>query len=80
MAPCHRLDLGLSLIKKGKRFESRWVFGVFNAYNRKNPYYIDIESNHLQNPDGSGNRATQYRFTQMSLFPVIPSISYQFKF
>jgi hypothetical protein len=87
MSPYHRLDISLSLIKKKKRFERRWIFGVFNAYNRRNPYYIDIEKNERyvapspipgQNP--TGGSATQYRYTQTSLFPVIPSISYQFKF
>jgi outer membrane receptor protein involved in Fe transport len=87
MAPYHRLDLSISLIRKKSWGERRWIFGVFNAYNRKNPYYIDIEENHRFTGDpfssawkpGWGSE-TQYRYMQVSLFPVIPSISYQFKF
>jgi outer membrane cobalamin receptor len=86
MAPYHRLDLSLSLIKKKRLYERRWIFGVFNAYNRRNPYfislvkdlgYVDSASNFS---DVSTGEQTRYRYLQVSLFPVIPSISYQFKF
>jgi hypothetical protein len=86
MAPYHRLDLSISLIKKKRHYERRWVFGVYNAYNRRNPYYIDIEENTRNDgfrPESSipsGSVMKQYRYRQISLFPVIPSISYQFKF
>jgi hypothetical protein len=74
MAPYHRLDVSLSLIKKKRLYERRWILGAYNAYNRKNPYYIDIEE--ATRSDG----AKRYRYRQISLFPVIPSVTYQFKF
>jgi outer membrane cobalamin receptor len=86
MAPYHRLDLSITLIKKKRWGERRWILGVYNAYNRRNPYYIDIEENvrygnyNPDNPDSSGGIMKQYRYQQVSLFPVIPSISYQFRF
>jgi hypothetical protein len=88
MSPYHRLDLSISLIKKKRWGERRWVFGVYNAYNRRNPYYIDIEENTRYDgnydPSNSvwtgGGVMKQYRYQQVSLFPIIPSISYQFKF
>ncbi|MDH5399389.1 MAG: TonB-dependent receptor [Cyclobacteriaceae bacterium] len=65
----HRMDLGIS-IKKEKRWGERaWVLGIYNVYNRKNPFFIDIE----WREDGQ-------HFIQYSLFPIIPSFSYQFKF
>ncbi|MDR1865875.1 MAG: TonB-dependent receptor [Bacteroidales bacterium] len=86
MAPYHRLDLSVSLIRKKRWGERRWIFGAYNVYNRKNPYYMDIETNtrydgspYSSVPDGGGV-ARQYRYMQISLFPVIPSVSYQFKF
>jgi hypothetical protein len=71
MAPYHRLDLGVSFIKIKKWGERRWILGAYNAYNRKNPYYIDV---------GTDNNTGKYIFEQYRLFPIIPSISYQFKF
>ncbi len=70
MAPYHRLDLSISFIKKKRWGERRWIIGLYNTYCRKNPFYIDVQT----------NRYGRYEYVQYSLFPVIPSISYQFKF
>jgi hypothetical protein len=43
---------------------------VFNAYSRKNPFYYYYGTDH------SGNR----RLKQVSLFPIIPAITYNFTF
>jgi outer membrane cobalamin receptor len=75
----HRLDLSISFIKKRKRTERRWVIGIFNAYNRKNPFYMDVrEQHHYDNNTHKESR--KYEYVQYSLFPIIPSISYQLKF
>ena len=66
----HRMDLSIEFHKKKRRFEWTWVFGAYNAYNRPNPYFI------YDGRDKQGNRA----FRQVSLFPIIPSLSYKFKF
>lgn len=79
MAPYHRLDLNVSFIRQTRWGESRWSFGVYNVYCRRNPYYIDVEITGEYNPlTGEMNRKST--FTQYSLFPIIPSISYHFKF
>lgn len=70
MPSYHRLDIGLSLNKKTKWGKRSWVFGVYNAYNRQNPFYIDVTR------DENGHK----QFTQYSLFQIIPSISYNFSF
>ncbi len=77
MPPYHRLDLSVSFNKKKRWGERSWIVGVFNAYNRKNPYYIDIEEKNRYGPQG---RVTQLQYMQYSLFPIIPSVSYRFKF
>jgi len=71
----HRLDLGVNLHKKLKRGERTWSFNIYNAYNRKNPFMIFF-SNEYDN--WSGTPTT--RLKQISLFPLIPSFSYSFKF
>ena len=70
MNPTHRLDLGISFIRQVKRGETRWMVSVYNAYNRKNPYFVTVEQ----------DQYGRHRFMQYSLFPFLPSVSYQFKF
>lgn len=70
MRAYHRLDLSVSFKKQKRWGERSWVIGLYNAYSRKNPYYVGIRS------DLFGRKALY----QYSLFPVIPSISYNFKF
>lgn len=70
MRPYHRLDIGFGQKKKTGWGEQRWSMGVYNLYNRRNPFFMDIGT------DRSGKR----KFIQYSLFPIIPSLSYSFKF
>ncbi|MCX6335039.1 MAG: TonB-dependent receptor [Bacteroidia bacterium] len=74
MAPYHRLDLGIQFHKEKKWGERTWEISVYNVYNRKNPFFYNIQyaSNSL------GQSSTILK--QVSLFPVIPSFSYSFKF
>jgi len=73
MPPTHRLDLGATLEgKMHKRFHSSWTFGLYNAYNHKNPYVINFQ-NREDDP-------TRTEAVQTSLFGVIPSVTYNFKF
>lgn len=71
MQSYHRFDLSGRFTKQKKHWERSWVISVYNLYNRRNPFYI-----YRNNDDFSGNTV----FKQISLFPVIPSISYQVKF
>ena len=73
MAPYHRLDLGIQFHKQKKWGERTWEISVYNAYNRRNPffYYNDTKS------FGSKTYGT---LKQVSLFPIIPSVTYSFKF
>ncbi|NND70848.1 MAG: TonB-dependent receptor [Rhodothermales bacterium] len=72
LRPYHRLDISATYHFKPERFkESKMVIGFYNIYNRLNPYYVflDVDINNNQ-PIGK----------QVSLFPILPSISYSFKF
>ncbi len=70
MRPYHRLDLSIEFRKQKRRYERAWVISAYNAYNRPNPYYV------FDGTDEDGNRA----FRQTSLFPLILSFSWNFKF
>ena len=71
----HRLDLSVSYKTDrhffGRPYHSEWVLSVYNAYSRQNPYFVYLEVN----PDTRVSRATQ-----VSLLPIIPSVSYHFSF
>ena len=70
MPAYHRLDLGVNVHKKREKWESTWSFGLYNAYSRQNAFYLFFE----EGDDGTRT------LNQLSLFPVLPSISYSFKF
>jgi hypothetical protein len=70
MRAYHRLDISYTTTKQTKWGERSWVFGFYNLYSRRNPFFLDIGY------DDEGNK----KFIQYSLFPIIPSISYRFKF
>ena len=81
--PYHRLDIGATYKpSKKKKFYSSWNFSIYNVYNRKNPYfiYLDLEDN-LDNQTGSiqdGNLTP--KAYQVSIFPILPSITWNFNF
>lgn len=78
----HRLDLSVTLNPRknlSRKWRGQWVFSVYNAYNRRNPFTIytrtkqDEDGNILG--DGSEKEARM-----IYLFPVLPSVTYNFKF
>ena len=75
MKAYHRLDIGLEFHKKKKGWERTWALGAYNAYSNNNPYYVYAGRKYFGDT-GESRRA----FFQVSLFPIIPYISYNFKF
>lgn len=74
----HRLDFaGIYSPKKneGRKWHSEWVFSVYNVYSRKNPYFIYFDQNGSAY-DGS----LKVQGKQVSLFPIIPAVTWNFKF
>lgn len=89
--PYHRLDISLTIdakpfkeklnaetnkiVKVKKKVISSWNFSVYNAYNRANPYFIFF--------DFSGDPllgTAEFGASQVSLFPILPSVTWNFKF
>lgn len=87
MPDYHRLDLGVTLlnekfkmvadpltgeeVKVAKKFQSSWNFSVYNAYGRENAFSIDFRTNETTGVTEA---------VQLSLFKIVPSVSYNFKF
>lgn len=82
MRPYHRLDISVDwTIAKRKRFETGLNFSVYNVYSRKNPFFIYFETTTDFDMTGTPpSAAINTQAYQMSLFPIIPSIMWTFKF
>ena len=74
----HRLDLSATLTpshKPGRKFHQSWVFSLYNSYSRLNPYFIYF------NQEGSPYDGTvQIEARKVSLFPIIPAVTWNFRF
>jgi hypothetical protein len=68
----HRLDLSATYSRQVGRTTQQWAFGLYNAYNRYNPYVITFENDDTK-PSGT-------KTVQTSLFGIIPSVSFTIKF
>lgn len=73
MPDYHRMDIGLTWMRKNTaKYESSWTFSIYNLYARENAYSIRFEQN-KDNPAVTDA-------IQTSLFKIVPSITYNFKF
>jgi len=75
--PYHRFDLSATLYpnpEAKKQFTSSWTFAIYNLYDNRNPlfFYYDTERS-----EQSGD--TKVVAKQVSFFPVIPSVTWNFK-
>ncbi len=74
----HRADVSFTYTPKPdskKKYKSSWVFGAYNVYSRMNPYFIFFAQ------DGDPLQGTQQlEAVQVSIFPILPSVTWNFKF
>jgi len=84
----HRLDLGFVINFKHKWGTSDLTFSVYNAYDRRNPYFLYIDDNRSDLIEANGGEPLgaadlqniEFQPKQVSLFPILPSITWNFKF
>ena len=78
----HRLDLSVTLNPRKnahRNWKGQWVFSIYNVYSNRNPFTIytrpkqDEDGNIIG--DGSEKEARM-----IYLFPILPSVTYNFKF
>ena len=70
----HRLDVSATLTpnkNQNRKWNAEWIFSVYNLYNRMNAAAINFR----QNLDTGANEAIR-----TSIFGIIPSVTYNFKF
>jgi len=78
----HRLDLSATLTPRKnvhRKLQTSWVFSIYNVYNRNNPFTVYTRTR--QDDDGNiiGD-GTEKEARLVSLFPILPSITYNIKF
>ena len=73
----HRMDVSVNFHKQKKHGVRTWNVSVYNLYNRENPYLV-----YRSGADSWGALGyTSHRvLKQLSIFPIIPSVSYIYKF
>lgn len=76
----HRLDLGMVIGFKPKWGESDLTISVYNVYNRRNPYFLYLDAETKTNTDLGIEEVVGIKAKQVSLFPILPSLTYNFKF
>ncbi len=77
LAPYHRLDLSAiytPVHRKKRRYTDNWVFSFYNVYSRQNPYFI-----YFNQEGGALNGDLKVTAKQVSLFPIIPSVTWNVK-
>lgn len=70
MPAYHRLDIGLNYAKQKRKGTSKWSLSIYNAYNRKNAYYLFFK----EKENGV------IKLYQQSLFPILLNFGYSFTF
>jgi len=77
--PYHRLDISAVYTPqhtKPRKYQGSWAFAIYNVYDRHNPYFLYVnETGSVSSPGG-----VKLQVEEVSIFPIIPSITYNFKF
>lgn len=89
LQPYHRLDLSATLNlnkKEDAKMKNDLVFSIYNAYSRQNPFFVYASAEIPNVGDAGGGNAdvttqnVDINLNQVSLFPIIPSVSWNFSF
>jgi outer membrane receptor for ferrienterochelin and colicin len=73
----HRLDIGMNLYPRKARNPHRygvWNFSIYNVYNRMNAFKLYTQTDFGKDTD------KVYKLRQITMFPILPSISYTYNF
>lgn len=75
MPAYHRADISATYIIPREKYYSDLTISIYNLYNRRNPYFIYYDV------DGSiEEQNLDIQAKQVSLFPILPSLTWNFKF
>lgn len=80
MPAYHRMDLGMVwqlFPKKNWRLKSDLTVSIYNVYSRLNTFFLFIEPQYANEGD---NVPTRFQAKSVALFPIIPTVTWNFKF
>ena len=83
MPPYHRLDLGVNFHKPLRNGGERiFNISIYNVYSHQNPFlvYDGSVTEYREDPDGTYHVTSRKVLKQLSIFPIMPSISWSYKF
>ncbi len=73
-----RLDLGVNFHKQKKHGIRTWSYSVYNASNRMNPFFVYPDYDYIYYNNGTMESSKSLK--KITIFPIIPSVSYSYKF
>ena len=79
MKPFHHLDVGVQFIKPHKKNNGKSIFeiSIYNLYNHHNPFFYFTTQEYIYTENGPD---IVNKIQQVSIFPIIPTFTYHFKF
>ena len=81
LSPYHRLDLGIKIYRPKKKGRMGiWTISVYNVYSRMNPFMIYKKDKEVRDPNSSSGYDYIPVFKTVGIMPIIPSVSYTYKF
>jgi hypothetical protein len=78
LKPYHRLDFSATYTPKHnakRKYKDNWIFSIYNVYSRLNPYFV-----YFDQTGSLANGDLKVVPLQVSLFPIIPSVTWNLKF
>lgn len=77
----NRMDIGCNLYRESRRHRGTgiWNFSIYNVYNHRNPFLIMVDSESEYDYDHDQWKSWPV-LKKVSIFPIIPSVSYTYKF
>ncbi|WP_337942435.1 TonB-dependent receptor [Parabacteroides sp.] len=77
----HRLDLGIKIYRPKKKGRMGiWTVSIYNVYSRMNPFMIHKTDKEVRDPSSSYGYKVVPVFKTVGIMPIIPSVSYTYKF
>jgi hypothetical protein len=78
MPSYHRLDVSATYTPQHttpRKWQGSWTFSIYNIYNHTNPYFLYIDKQEVDN-----NGTLKLKVKEVYILPLLPSITYNFKF
>jgi hypothetical protein len=80
----HRMDIAFNFTRTtSKGYQRTWNVGLYNAYNRANPYYLSIKKHQSMRMISGGDYefvGNNFKLVSRAAFPLLPFVSYSFRF